>query len=90
MTDGLKIYIPRDGEEVQQVQAQAENNTSGTDLININSASGTELESLAGVGVVTAQKIIDGRPYGSVEELLDKKIVGNATFEKIKTSISIQ
>jgi len=36
-----------------------------------------------------AGKIIDGRPYGSIEELVSKKVVGNSVFEKIKDKISV-
>lgn len=89
ISDGLKIYIPRVGEEVDLSQDSSIGEESG-DMIDINSASITELESLPGVGSVTAQKIIDGRPYSSVEELLSKKLVGKATFEKIKSNISTQ
>ena len=53
------------------------------DRVNINSATGAQLEELPGVGVVTAGKIIAGRPYTAVEELLVKKIVGRSVYEKI-------
>ena len=58
-------------------------------MVSVNSASQSELESLPGIGPVTAGKIIDGRPYNQVEELLERKIVGKATFEKIKNLISL-
>ena len=60
-----------------------------TDLININNASESELDSLPGIGKVTAQKIISGRPYQTIKELKTRKIVGNSTFEKIKNLISV-
>lgn len=85
LTDGMKIYIPRVGEEIL-----AENNSAASvgPIININIASSGELETLPGVGEVTAQKIIDGRPYAAINELLSKKIVGSATFEKIEAKIT--
>lgn len=85
LTDGLKIYIPRNGEEVL-----SENSGGGTavSVININLASVSDLETLPGVGEVTAKKIVDGRPYATIEELLEKKIVGSSTFEKIKDKIA--
>jgi len=85
LKDGLKIYIPRSGEEVL-----SENDGSGTavSVININLASVSDLEMLPGVGEVTAKKIVDGRPYTSIDELLEKKIVGSATFEKIREKIA--
>ena len=58
-------------------------------LININDATVEELDSLPGIGQVTANKIISGRPYGIIEELLTKKSVGKSVYEKIKSLISL-
>lgn len=84
LTDGMKVYIPTVS-EAQEDSVLADD----TGLISINNSSSTRLEELPGVGPVTAKKIIDNRPYGSVEELLTKKSVGNAVFEKIKDQISL-
>jgi len=53
--------------------------------ININSALLSELDQITGVGPATAQKIIDNRPYNSLDDLLKVKGIGPATLEKIKT-----
>jgi competence protein ComEA len=55
--------------------------------IDINSASKDELKSLPGIGDVTAQKIIDGRPYRAKNQLISKKVVGQAEYAKIKDQI---
>ncbi len=84
LTDGAKIYIPSVGQSVNG--ASVPNNG----LININSASEQELaDGLVGVGVKTAQKIIAGRPYVSIDELLNKKIVNSKLFNQIKDKISV-
>jgi competence protein ComEA len=57
--------------------------------ININQATAEELETLPGIGKVTAQKIIKNRPYQTIDELLTKKVIGKSTFEKIKDLISL-
>jgi len=57
--------------------------------ISVNNASLEELDTLDGVGVSTAQKIIDARPYTSVEGLLDVKGIGDATFSKIKAKLCL-
>ncbi|OGE13976.1 hypothetical protein A3G14_03855 [Candidatus Curtissbacteria bacterium RIFCSPLOWO2_12_FULL_38_9] len=57
--------------------------------INVNTASEAQLDTLPGVGPVTAGKIIASRPYSSVEELLSKKAVGRATFDKIKDLVTV-
>lgn len=58
------------------------------ELININTATERELDTLPGVGSVTAAKIIASRPYSVPEDLLNKKVVGKSTYEKIKHLIS--
>lgn len=98
LKDGVKLYIPKMNEKSSTAVSQpmtsyivntASSGDSQNGLISVNQASQSELESLPGVGPVTAGKIIAGRPYGSIEELLAKKIVGNATFQKIKDQISL-
>ena len=56
-------------------------------LIDINSASSAELDSLPGIGPVMAQKIIDGRPYRAKTDLITRKIIPQSTYDKIKGQI---
>lgn len=83
LVDGGKLYIPTLSSSSPAVAG------SHTGLISVNSASESELDTLPGVGPVTAQKIIAGRPYNTIEELVTKKAVGQSTFEKIKALISL-
>ena len=78
LSDGQKLYIPKQG---------AEKTESG--LVNINSASQAELEALPGIGPVTAGKIMAGRPYQNISELVERKIVGQKGYDQIKDQISV-
>jgi competence protein ComEA len=57
-------------------------------LIDLNSASEKELESLKGIGPATAKKIIDGRPYKSVDDLTKAGIPAK-TIEGIKAFVKV-
>jgi len=89
VADGMKIYVPSTSETpLANTSSGQSTSVSGQVLININEANLTELDKLPGVGAVTAQKIIDNRPYSGIEELVTKKAVSRSVYEKIKAQIS--
>lgn len=87
LTDGMKLYIPKTGEGETSHNIVAGFNPAGA--VSINTASQTELEALAGIGVVTAKKIIDGRPYASLDDLVTKKAIGPSLLEKLRNQLSL-
>ncbi len=58
-----------------------------TNLVDINSASKADLSALPGIGDVYSQKIIDGRPYKTKTDLVNRKIIPQATYTKIRALI---
>ena len=98
LLDGQKIYIPHVDE--QSTSGSANGQAVGFDTqnvigvqsekkVNINAASKSQLESLWGIGPVTAQNIIERRPYSSVEELSEKKILKSNVYERNKDLLSV-
>jgi competence protein ComEA len=89
LTDAQKVYIPNQAEVGESTGEVAGKSSVNSDKINLNTASASELDTLWGIGEVRAQGIIDNRPYASIEELLNKKIIPSNVYEAIKDKICV-
>jgi competence protein ComEA len=98
--DGQKIYVPKEDENEhsgvlsakESVGDQSGSSGQGSEFenfVNVNNSSQKELEALWGIGPVTAQNIIEQRPYSSVEELLTKKILKTNVYERNKDLLTV-
>ena len=97
LADGTQILVPREGE------APAPVGTGGVPvagsggvvggLMNVNTATATELEALPGIGEVIAQRVVDYRtangPFTSVDQLADVSGIGDAILESIRELVTV-
>lgn len=98
LSDGEQIYVPKTGEAAPPLLSSSppgqDAGFSASDLpaqpIDLNTATLAELEALPGVGPKTAQTIIEGRPYGAIEDLLRVKGIGEATLEKLRPYVTVR
>jgi competence protein ComEA len=102
LSDGQQIHVPALGEVIVAAPLPgggpgggpggAGQSPGSGGLIDINHASADELDTLPGIGPVTAAKIIDARtqaPFATVDELQSRGVVGQSTFDKLRDLITI-
>ena len=100
ITDGQKIYVPTIGEQQAAAAvggadsaAVASGAGSSSELVNINTASAAELQTLSGIGPSMAQSIIDERTqngaFASVDDLMRVSGIGEKKLAKIKDCICV-
>lgn len=104
--DGQKIYIPNINDEKnieteyikedsgENVIIEPKEKENDNQIVNINTASQTELETLSGIGPSTALKIINYRrengEFKAIEDIKNVQGIGDAKFEAIKEQISVE
>ena len=61
-------------------------------LVDLNSATAAELDTLPGIGPVTAGKIITGRaerPYRTLDELVERRVLSASVLAKIRSLVTV-
>jgi DNA uptake protein ComE-like DNA-binding protein len=72
------------------VRAGLHNGKSGSDLVNLNTASRADLESLPGVTPTTARRIAENRPYGTTHDLVRKGVVSQSEYDRMADQVATQ
>ncbi|MGI6368128.1 MAG: helix-hairpin-helix domain-containing protein [Anaerolineae bacterium] len=105
VSDGQQVRVPALGVEpgptltpYPVTSAQRSGSTvpvvAGNTLININTATAAELETLSGIGPVLAERIVAHRaangPFGTIEDIMDVSGIGEGYFARIRDSISVE
>lgn len=85
--------LPQERQTQRREEAEddiATGKASPTQAINVNAATRGELMSIPGVGEVTANRIIESRPYAAIDDLLKVNGIGPATLEKMEPHVRVK
>ena len=99
LTDGAQIKVPSRDDAVAGGGASGPDAPAGSGgagsgtKVDLNHATQAELEDLPGIGPATAEKILAAReeaPFGSVDELRSRGLLGEKTFEKLRDLVTVR
>lgn len=80
----LRAKQRSEDQELKELQSQVKKAQSPQSLLDLNTASKKELQSIKGIGPVLAERIIAGRPYRTIDDLLKVKGIGPKILETIR------
>jgi len=91
LQDGQHIHVPERGESSSHRGRKRRATPTATPVfpVDVNRASLAALQTIPGVGPAMAARIVAGRPYGQVEDLLRVKGIGPATLAKLQPYVTV-
>ncbi|MCL2576628.1 MAG: helix-hairpin-helix domain-containing protein [Defluviitaleaceae bacterium] len=99
LQDGMKINIPAQGEDLDEIfifatEPAGRGGINSDGLININTATLTELQTLPGIGSVRAESIISFREthgnFSNIEELINISGIGPSIMERLRDRVTVE
>lgn len=103
LQDGMVIFVPEKGEEMapsgaasagQSTNAGSTGQNDSSTMVNINTATAEELQTLPGIGPSKAETIIAYREenggFQTIEDMMNVSGIGEKSFEKLKSSITVK
>lgn len=80
----LRAKQRSEDQELKELQSEVKTPPSPPSVLDLNTAGKKELQSIKGIGPVLAERIIAGRPYRTVDDLLKVKGIGPKKLENIR------
>lgn len=95
LVDGVQLHVPRRGDTAETAAGAAASSTGSpsVEVVPLNTADAAALDTIPGIGPVTAAAILDHRAeigsFASVDELIDVVGIGPATLENVRPYVTL-
>ena len=93
LADGQQVYVPLIGvANAPSGGGGGAAGAGGDGLVNLNTATPEQLDTLPGIGPVTVQKIVAARqkqPFATLEELVERKVLNNGQLDKVRDLVTV-